>query len=343
MRFGLFGGPVAFPGGRDQQVVYDDYLEYVVEAEALGFTSVFLTEHHFSGVGQATAPLLLLANLAARTETMRLGTGVTVLPWYSPIMVAEMAATLDVISKGRFDLGVGRGFRSTEFEGFGIAMDDAQDLYNEALEVITKAWSTGGRWSHDGKRWHYKDVIAEPFPVQKPHPPLWMGAGSRPGLEHAADAGFNLLLDQFGSFEATGERVEIYRTRLAELGKDADQRDIGVTRSLHLVDSPKARKEAIENRARTMSKIAALAKRKSGEQNRMAEAFASDMTKSTEEGAIIGDVEECAERLERLHEAGVENVLLVDIDDQPLESLRVFSNEVIPAFTARVGAAAGNS
>ena len=338
MRFGLFGGPVAFPGGPSQQTVYSEYLDYVVEAESLGFESVFLTEHHFSGVGQASSPLLLLANLAARTTSMRLGTGVTVLPWYNPIMVAEMAGTIDTISNGRLDLGVGRGFRSSEFEGFGIDIEDAQEIYDEAVEVIQWAWAKEGRWSYEGKHRRYENVIVEPSPVQNPHPPLWMGAGSPPGLNHAAERGFNLLLDQFGSFEKTGERVSVYRERLAEVGKDPAEWDIGVTRSLHLVDGPKARRESIDRRVQAMRTIAALAKSKPGKENRMAEAFASDMATSTEEGSIIGDVEECAQRLERLHDEGVENVLLIDMDADSDETLRVFANEVIPAFEARVGA-----
>src|ERR1700681_3832473 len=123
MRFGLFGGPGA---GREEEGGRHDYhrfADYAVEAEALGFVSVFLTEHHFTGLGQASSPLTLLGNLAARTSTMRLGTAVTVLPWYNPIMVAEQAATVDVLSNGRLDFGVGRGVRAAEVQGLWRARE----------------------------------------------------------------------------------------------------------------------------------------------------------------------------------------------------------------------------
>ena len=200
MRFGLFGGPAAELGGEDERHAYHRFADYAVEAEALGFVSVFLTEHHFTGLGQASSPLTLLGNLAARTSTMRLGTAVTVLPWYNPVMVAEQAATVDVLSNGRLDFGVGRGFRAAEFQGFGQSMEEASARHEEALEVILKAWTTVGRWSHQGRFWTYADVVAEPASVQSPHPPIWVGAGSPPSLTGAAEAGFKVLLDQVASF-----------------------------------------------------------------------------------------------------------------------------------------------
>jgi alkanesulfonate monooxygenase SsuD/methylene tetrahydromethanopterin reductase-like flavin-dependent oxidoreductase (luciferase family) len=142
MRFGLFGGPAAEPGREDGRHAYHRFADYAVEAESLGFVSVFLTEHHFTGLGQASSPLTLLAHLAARTTTMRLGTAVTVLPWYNPIMAAEQAATVDVLSNGRLDFGIGRGFRAAEFEGFGQSMQEASERHEEALEVILRAWTT---------------------------------------------------------------------------------------------------------------------------------------------------------------------------------------------------------
>src|SRR5579859_1002670 len=141
MRFGLFGGPGTGGAG------YDAFADYAVLAEELGFASVFLTEHHFSGLGQASSPLTILAHLAGRTRTLRLGTAVTVLPWHNPITVAEQAATVDVLSNGRLDLGVGRGFRAAEFDGFEQSMDEAGARYEEALEVILRAWTQSGRWS----------------------------------------------------------------------------------------------------------------------------------------------------------------------------------------------------
>jgi alkanesulfonate monooxygenase SsuD/methylene tetrahydromethanopterin reductase-like flavin-dependent oxidoreductase (luciferase family) len=325
MRFGLFGGPSSSAAGG-----YAEFIDFAVEAERLGFVSTFLTEHHFTGLGQASAPLVVLGHLAARTTTMRLGTAVAVLPWHNPVAVAEQAATVDELSGGRLDFGVGPGVSAAEFDGFGMSMAEATERYQEALEVILKAWSSRGRWSHDGRFWTYRDVAVEPPPRQLPHPPVWVGAGSPESLRGAADRGFRLLLDQVASFELTGERIAVYRDRLAELGRPfAAGVDVAVTRSLHLVDGPRERAAAIERRVEAIGRMAALATAGRGPQNRMSAEYSADIRRATEEGAIIGDAAECAERLELLRAHGAEYVLLICETDRP-EMLRAFAREVMP-------------
>ena len=171
MRFGLFGGARTEIGEQasDSQI-YTDYVDYICEAEALGFHSVFLVEHHFTGFGQISATLSFLTYLAAKTSKMRLGTAVLVLPWHNPALLAEQAATLDLLSNGRLDLGIGKGYRWGEFHGFCIPMEEAGERYEEAVAFLRKAWTTKGRFSHHGKHWHYEDIVVEPAPVQKPHP-----------------------------------------------------------------------------------------------------------------------------------------------------------------------------
>src|SRR5665213_206324 len=160
MKFGLFGGARAGRGGpHGDSQGYADYIDYVCEAEALGFHSVFMVEHHFTGHGQVSASLNVLSYLAARTKTIRLGTAVVVLPWHNPVLIAEQAATLDLLSGGRFDFGVGKGYRKAEFDGFCIPIEEASERFDEAIEIIRKAWTAphdlnGGRFSHHGKRWH---------------------------------------------------------------------------------------------------------------------------------------------------------------------------------------------
>ena len=166
MRFGLFGSATARHGGPDVDSGqgYKQFVEYNVEAEALGYHSTFLVEHHFTGWNQVSATLMLLMALAIRTRTLRLGSAVMVLPWHNPVLLAEQAATLDLISGGRLDLGIGKGYRHSEFKGFQIAPEEAEARFEEAVAVMTRAWTTRRRFSHRGRFWHFEDIVVEPPP-----------------------------------------------------------------------------------------------------------------------------------------------------------------------------------
>src|SRR5258705_4045386 len=117
MNFGLFGSAQAQRGGPDLDSGqgFRDFVDYNVEAEALGYDSSFVVEHHFTGFGQISASLNLLTYVAARTTTLRLGTAVIVLPWHNPVLLAEQAATIDLLSCRRLEFGVGQGYRHNEF------------------------------------------------------------------------------------------------------------------------------------------------------------------------------------------------------------------------------------
>src|ERR1700749_3937646 len=163
MQFGLFGSAAARRGGPefDSAEGFRDFIDYNVEAEALGFHSTFVVEHHFTGYGQVSATLNLLTWLGARTRTLRLGTAVIVLPWHNPVLLAEQAATLDLLSGGRLDFGMGSGYRYNEFKGFCVDMDEAGKRFEESLEIILKAWTTRERFSHEGRFWRFKNVVVE--------------------------------------------------------------------------------------------------------------------------------------------------------------------------------------
>src|SRR5438128_7503711 len=150
MQFGIFGSAQASTAdlGPETGQGFRDYLDYAVEAEALGYVSSFLVEHHFTGWNQVSATLMLQTALAMRTTTLRLGSAVIVLPWHHPVLLAEQAATLDLISGGRLDFGVGKGYRHSEFKGFGIPREEGEARFEEALAVIQRAWTTRERFSH---------------------------------------------------------------------------------------------------------------------------------------------------------------------------------------------------
>ncbi len=220
MKFGLFGSALAKRGGPDLDSGqgFREWVDYVVEAEALGYDSIFVVEHHFTGFGQVSASLNLLTWAAARTTTLRLGTAVIVLPWHNPVLLAEQAATIDLLSGGRLDFGVGKGYRHAEFASFCIPQEEADARFDEGLELILKSWTSEQRFSHHGRFWHFENIIVEPPTAQKPHPPIWMGAGSPDSIRKVARRGAKLLLDQHASMALTIERFNIYKAEVEKTG-----------------------------------------------------------------------------------------------------------------------------
>src|ERR1700674_153313 len=168
MKFGLFTSAQANSGDLPPETGqgFRDYLDFNVEAEALGFHASFLVEHHFTGWNQVSATLMLLMALAMRTKTLRLGSAVMVLPWHNPVLLAEQAATLDLISGGRLDFGIGKGYRHSEFKGFRIPPAEDEARCEEAVEVIAKSWLSKARFSHRGRFWQFDDIVVEPPPAQ---------------------------------------------------------------------------------------------------------------------------------------------------------------------------------
>lgn len=315
MKFGLFGGP--------RTEGYRAYIDAVVEAEALGYHGNFLVEHHFTGIGQVSASLSLLTFLAARTATIRLGTAVVVLPWHNPILVAEQAATLDQLSNGRLDFGVGKGYRPNEFDGFCIPVEEANERFEEAMDVIKKAWTANGRFSHRGKRWHYENIVVEPPPLQRPHPPLWLAAGKPDSLEYAARHGYRLFLDQLQTVDVIIERLNIFKRALAACGRRYDPMEVAVARGLMIARTAEEREQAVAARMQALGMLNTFG---SSQSSMMSD---TNLRKAAEDGTLIGTPEEIARRLELLRAQGVDYVLLATSHPP---TLRTFAKEIMPAF-----------
>ena len=331
MKFGLFGGARSSGQGPEgDSVGYRKYIDYVLKAEALGFHSVFVVEHHFTGVGQVSASLNLLSYLAGRTSRIRLGTAVVVLPWHNPALLAEQAATLDLVSGGRFDFGVGKGYRPPEFEGFSVPIDEAAERFEETMAFLRKAWGTDGRFSHHGKHWRFDNVVIEPRPVQQPHPPLWMGAGSFESIRRAAQGGYNLLLDQVATIDLIIERVAVYKAELARLGRPYRPHQIAVARALQLITTEAEREAAYQVRERVLRNIGGLARGPGAERYHSIEPHAAPEL-AREEAALLGTVDEITAKLGKLAAGGVDYVLLVDPSGST-EALATFAREIMPGF-----------
>lgn len=320
MQFGLFGGARTKPAvGLEDSQGYEAFIEYVIEADRLGFHQLFMVEHHFTGHGQVSASITVLAYLAARTKHIRLGTAVVVLPWHNPVLIAEQVATLDLLTGGRVDFGVGRGYRQAEFDGFCIPMAEATERFDEAMEVIRKAWTTEGRFSHHGKRWHYDNILAEPAPVQRPHPPLWLAAGSPDSIRRAAREGYHLLLDQLAQTDQIARRIALFREECERIGRVYHPGLVATARALQMIHHESERAAAYETRKRVIGVIGDLAR------DRLPDRIEDDTA------ALLGLPEEIVSRLRELEAVGATNILLVD-PNASLANLRAFAREVMPAL-----------
>jgi alkanesulfonate monooxygenase SsuD/methylene tetrahydromethanopterin reductase-like flavin-dependent oxidoreductase (luciferase family) len=342
MRFGLFGSAAARrpasgeTGEFDSAEGFRDFIEYNVEAEALGFHGTFVVEHHFTGYGQVSATLNLLTWLGARTTTLRLGTAVIVLPWHNPVLLAEQAATLDLLSGGRLDFGVGKGYRYNEFAGFRVPMEEADARFNECLEVILKAWTSNEPFSHRGKYWEFDDIVVEPPTAQRPHPAVWMGAGGESSVRQVAERGFNLLLGQYASPADVARSIAAYKKAVEEQGRRFDPMMVGVTRAFFVCDSDDDREAALQRRLANRVRQLKLATRPDGTVHGGPDRATGNPDVVNRVSAMYGSPDQIAEKLDELRAAGVGYVLVngggSGGGERGRTSMRRFAREVMPAF-----------
>jgi alkanesulfonate monooxygenase SsuD/methylene tetrahydromethanopterin reductase-like flavin-dependent oxidoreductase (luciferase family) len=194
VRFGLwydFRNPPQWP--RSLESFYEQTLDQIAYAEELGYRSVWLTEHHFIEDGYTPSPFVIGGAIAARTTEMRISTSLMLLPLADPIRFAEDSNTLAIVSKGRFDLGVGLGYRPLEFETFGRKLSHRPSLMDEGCEILLRAFK-GESLKFDGKRYSYPDVTVHPIATQRPK--LLVGAMSGPAFDRAARFGEGFLSTQ---------------------------------------------------------------------------------------------------------------------------------------------------
>ncbi len=235
---------------RSEWRCYHEALEQIELADRLGYHTVWEVEHHFlTEFAHSSAPEVFLAAVSQRTKNIRLGHGVTLLPYKfnHPIRVAERVAALDIVSNGRVEFGTGR---SSQFEQAGFEIDTAEsrDMWQESLEIIPRMW-TETPFEYSGKYVHVppRDVI--PKPVQKPHPPIWAAATSPATWELAGKNGIGILgLTIFVSVAQLADRVRAYRAALKQakpVGKFVNDK-VGAFTIVHVAET---RQEAIANGA----------------------------------------------------------------------------------------------
>ncbi|MET4578004.1 LLM class flavin-dependent oxidoreductase [Ottowia thiooxydans] len=221
-----------------QQVIYNS-IEQTVAAEQAGFTNAWYAEHHFNNYSLSPSPLMMVAHMAGKTERIRLGTAVCILPLYQPARFLAEVGFADVVSNGRLDLGVGSGYQEFEFERFGVKIQDAAEIYNEFLDIIPKGL-TQKIVEYDGKFLKMPPSSVAVRPLQSPMPPVWITSGNPVALGRGVREGYNLFVT---ALLGGNQAITDLRGRLEKVAQDngADlDRDVkfGFLRCAYASDKP---------------------------------------------------------------------------------------------------------
>ncbi|MBV8356722.1 MAG: LLM class flavin-dependent oxidoreductase [Deltaproteobacteria bacterium] len=212
-------------------IVYARAMQRIEIMDSGGYDAVWLTEHHFSDYSVCPSIPVMGAHVAARTKRLRIGAGVTLAAFYHPLRLAEEIALLDILSGGRVNWGAGRGFDEREFRTFKIPMSESQARFREAVDVVMHAWASE-RLTYNGRFFSFDNVEVLPKPLQQPHPPMWVAAGSPEATKWAADAGYSILIGPHGTHVEVGRQWEHYRDWLSQNGYTIGGREIPIARLL---------------------------------------------------------------------------------------------------------------
>ena len=329
---------------------YDQHLSEVQLAEQVGFDYHFIIEHQGNNIGQCSSPLVYLSALAQRTSTIRFGAMIFQLPFYNPLRLAQDAAMLDQLSRGRLEFGAGIGVLEHEFIRWNLPFYERRAISEETLEVVKRAW-TEETVTHQGKYWTFDEAIPLPRPYQKPHPPIWFACHSETSFRFAAahnyDVSQNLDVDS-----VIAEKFDLWRGLWKEQGHKGPMPRTFLQRAIHVAETDEqAREEAAPYIVQAYTQgIDRLERTRVGykatEDNpttraivKNFEGMATGLDFWLENGlAHVGSPETVAKRLEKQHALCGFDVFcgrhrFGDIPSKLVEkSIRLFGEKVIPAL-----------
>lgn len=300
----------AFPALPDAQALID----YAVHMEELGYESVWVWDHILLGVDPhfpIIDSLSLLAAVAARTKTIRLGTGILVLPLRNPVVLAKQLSSIDLISQGRLELGMASGWYKREFDAVGIDFSKRGKIMDQNLEIMNRLW-TEDMVEGEYPPHHLRNSVMFPKPAQRPHPPILIGGYVDRVLKRAALAGDGWLTYFYkpDAFTRSWDKIRAYAE---EGGKDPD-----TLYSCNQLPIMVGKREEIE---------APMNEWLNTEWD-----FAS-WSESTPDSAIMGTVEECVEQLQAHIDVGINRIIFVPYRYEP-EQVEIIAKEIIPRLKA---------
>jgi alkanesulfonate monooxygenase SsuD/methylene tetrahydromethanopterin reductase-like flavin-dependent oxidoreductase (luciferase family) len=329
------------PSARSSQEIYTRGVEIAQAAETLGFRNVWLAEHHFSTYGYLSRPAQLATYIAARTTRLRVGTAVIVVPLHHPLVVAEEIATLDLLSGGRLDVGLGRGYQHYEFERFGLELESGRQRWEESIDIIVKAFG-GQPFSYEGKLFKIPETSVFPQPLQKPRPPIWITAQSPDSVEGAVRRGFNVLTGGFGvPIERMAEFRRLFDRVVAEV-KPPQPLAVGVQRAVYVTDNQAdaraAAEEARWNMRVTLSLRNHYERVEAGRAVPVPAPKEPDVDDLLDRFLVIGTPDTCIRQIKRIQDlVGITHFncsfWFGDLEHaRILRSMELFAKEVMPAF-----------
>lgn len=348
MRFDLFHELSMPPqGAASEAQAVAEWLDTMALADQLGFGCAWLVEHHFMrGYSHSSKPEILLGAAAQRTQRLRLGLGVIPAPYHHPVHSAECVATLDVVSNGRVEVGLGRGFSPREYQAFGVDMQHSRALTQETLDILRLSF-TRQPVSYQGRQNHLENLDILPHVVQQPHPPLWSAAVSPESFEWSATQGLGVLAGPFKPWFMTRADIRRYQAHWRQAAAPRIGMTLGI---LCLPDGKRAKqlaKPAFEWFYRALFQTVRPVLEQlypSYEHFRELGRFRVLLERGIHAGllqrfgmALAGSPAECIEHLAQYREQGVTHLLLaVGAGAVPQEvaheSMRCIAEEVMPAL-----------
>jgi alkanesulfonate monooxygenase SsuD/methylene tetrahydromethanopterin reductase-like flavin-dependent oxidoreductase (luciferase family) len=344
MDFGLF---VEFPcrEGMSERQAFAECFALVDEAEALGVDSVWLAEYHFSPISVLSSPITIAAAIAARTRRIRIGLAVVLLPLGHPIRIAEDIATLDHISQGRVEFGVGRGTFPDTHDGFNSPFAESRERFDEYLEVILRAW-TAERFSFAGKYYRCDNLYVRPKPLQQPHPPIYVGVTSEVTFPHVGRMGYPIIINPSRVFALTelGPYIQQYRRAWHQAGH-AGEPQVGLRVPLYVAET--AERAYAEPKASTLMAMQGLSDRVAQSASRVGttgdwSAQAERLRRMTYEDwlrdkVVYGTPEAAVDRLQQLRDELQLTQILYEVNfgrhlpyELQLRNLRLINERVLP-------------
>jgi len=323
--------------------------EQAILADKLGMHSAWIGEHHFDSLGVNSRPDILLSSIVPETTNIRLAPAVSVLPLHHPLHVAESWATLDLLSGGRVDFAAGRGYDKDEYGPFGADFMKSSEIFDEGMDVVLKAWTEPGVWSHKGTYYDIQNMEMTPKPVQNPIP-FYVACFSENSLAMAARKNLNIIYAPFAAamiFGGLDQAVSQYREACVANGNKPGRAMCSYF--IHITETPE---EEDYGRAGMISYF----------QNCVLRAIPSDPSKApptmqyfmkmhenlskmkkedlTDKSVLIGSADQITETLKRVEAAGIEEVILYfNVGQKPhgmvQDQMAKFMAEIAPQFDGK--------